>query len=101
MAVRAAVGTNEKASLRQLHNVLAFLREPELGLQPRRQWVARVEKPFMRREPDAEARVLRVLAPISTQALIEPRLLTPPYLPWLTRHIDDCLAPHGLRFRHC
>ena len=58
------VGTDERASLLQLHQLLAFLREPELGLQPRRQWVSRLERPFLRREPAAEAHVLRVLLPI-------------------------------------
>ena len=58
------VGTDERASLAQLHKLLAFLREPDLGLQPRRQFEQQVELPFLRREPHAEARLLRVLQPI-------------------------------------
>lgn len=58
------VGTDEKASLSQLHQLLAFLREPELGLSSRRHWQQTVEAPFLRGETEAEGRLLRVLQPI-------------------------------------
>ena len=58
------VGTDERASLRQMHTLLGFLREPTLGLAPHRDFERTIAQPFLRGDLSAEARLLGVLQPI-------------------------------------
>ena len=69
------VGTSLRGALRQLHNLLRFLREPQYGLGSLQRFMGALGTPFVGSEPRAREGLLRLLQPVmvrhATRDLIE------------------------------